>query len=85
MNFSDLIQNFGFPQEQKSFWEEKIKTASETEKEAYLAMFQNYPADVLWVTESFIEAEKAREAEDIKKYDKIKKEVAEKLNKILFL
>lgn len=85
MNLHNLIQISNLSPSQKSFWEEKIKTASDFEKEAYGALFNNYPDDVLWVTESLIEAEKAQEAKDAIKYDKIKKEVAEKLNKILSL
>ena len=80
---TDLIQNSNLSQEQKDFWEASIKNTSDMKKEAYLALFKNLSDDVLWVTESLMEAEKAFEVKDMEKYDKIQKEVEKKLSAIL--
>lgn len=83
MNLQSVIKNSNLSQSQKSFWEEKLRTASDFEKEAYLALFNNYPQDVKWMTESLIEADEALKGQDMEKYDKIQREIREKLIKIL--
>lgn len=83
MALQDLIQSSSLSQSQKSFWENKIKNASDFEKEAYSALFKSYSDDVLWVTDSLIAVERALADEDTEKYDKIRKEIEKKLNEIL--
>lgn len=85
IDLQKLINESNISQSQKYFWENRIKNISDSEKKMYLALFQNYSDDILWVSEKLIEKEKAFNIKDMEKYDKIEKEIKEKLNIILEL